>query len=136
MKVVVDTNVLAYHLLGTPRFAAESGAFLAAADEIMAPALWEAELANVIWMAVRTGALGMQEAPAKLALASRLGVQSVPTRALWNGALLCSLQSGVAVYDTLFIELAARERLQLATFDRRLLEAFPAVARRPPDVVL
>jgi predicted nucleic acid-binding protein len=134
MKVVLDTNVIAYHLLGTPRFAAETAAILGAAEEILAPALWEAELANVIWMAVRAAVLPAEEAPARLALAARLGVQSVPVRTLWHGALVRSLQSGVAVYDTLFVELADRERLTLATFDRRLIQAFPSVAKRPREI--
>ncbi len=134
MKVVLDTNVLAYHLLGTPRFAAEAATILGAAEEILAPALWEAELANVIWIAVRAGALPAQEAPSMLALAARLGVRSVPIRSLWHGALVRSLQSGVAVYDTLFVELADRERLTLATFDRRLIQAFPALAKRPREI--
>jgi predicted nucleic acid-binding protein len=38
------------------------------------------------------------------------------------------------VYDTLFVELAARERLPLATYDRRLLAAYPEIARRPGDL--
>ena len=134
MKVVVDTNVVAYHLLGTPRFAAEAEAMLGAAEEILAPALWEAELANVIWMAVRADVLPPQEAPGKLALAVGLGVRSVPIRTLWHGALLRSLQSSVAVYDTLFVELADRERLPLATFDRKLIQAFPALAKRPREL--
>lgn len=134
MRVVVDTNVVAYHLLGTPRFAAECGECLSAADEILAPALWEAEFANIVWMAVRTGALPPQEAPAKLSLAGQLGLQSVPVRALWQAALLRSVQTGVAVYDTLFVELADREHLALVTHDRRLLQAFPTIAKRPRDM--
>lgn len=134
MKAVVDTNVLAYHLLGTPRLAAESEALLEAADEILAPSLWEAELANVVWMAARSGVISMQEAPARLALASRLGVNSVAVRTLWHGALLRSLQSNVAVYDTLFVELADREGVALATFDRKLTQAFPKLAKRPREL--
>ena len=134
MKVVVDTNVLAYHLLGTPRFAAEAEEFLGAAEEILAPALWEAEIANVVWMAVRAGVLPPRQAPIRLTLAARLGVRSVPIRALWQGALVRSMQAGVTVYDTLFVELAERERLPLATFDRKLIQAFPALAKRPRDI--
>ncbi len=134
MKVVVDTNVLAYHLLGTPRFAAEASELLESAEEILAPALWEAELANVVWMAVRASVLPAREAPARLALAARIGVQTVPIRTLWHGALVRSLQSDVAVYDTLFVELADREQLRLATFDRKLIKAFPALAKRPREI--
>lgn len=39
--------------------------------------------------------------------------------------------SGIAAYDTLFVKLAAREALPLATFDEPLLRTFPAVAKRP-----
>lgn len=131
MKAVVDTNVIAYGLLGNPQHAPEAMTFLQSADELLAPSLWEAELANVIWMAARTGAISSEEAPAKLALAARLGIHSIANRTLWHGALLRSLQSGVAVYDTLFVELAAREDVSLATFDQKLAKVYPAIARRP-----
>lgn len=133
MKAVVDTNVVAYHLLGTHRFAAEAESFLKSAGEIFAPAVWEAEIANVIWMAARTGVLPATEAPARLAFATRLGVFSVSIRTLWQGALMRSLKSGVAVYDTLFVELADREKVPLVTFDRKLLRAFPGVAKQPRE---
>lgn len=42
-----------------------------------------------------------------------------------------AVDSGVAAYDTLFIELAVREKLFMATFDRKVLKAFPAIAKRP-----
>ena len=78
--------------------------------------------------------LPAQEVPSRLALAARLGVQSVPIRSLWHGALVRSLQSSVAVNDTLFIELADCERPTLATFDRKLIQAFPALAMRPREI--
>lgn len=48
-----------------------------------------------------------------------------------NGALVRAHESGVAAYDTLFVELAVRERLPPATFDAALLKAFPKIAARP-----
>jgi len=134
MRAVVDTNVIAYYLLGNPEFEVETRRFWDASQERLAPALWEAELANVVWMSVRAGALAAADAPAKLHLAGRLGIHTVATRALWHGALLRSVQSGVAVYDTLFMELAEREHAPLATFDKRLLETWPETARRPADL--
>ena len=134
MRAVVDTNVVAYYVLGTPQFARESERFLGAADDLFAPALWEAEFANVVWMAVRTGVLPVKESAAKLSLAIRLGVNAVSVRTLWGAALLRSVESGIAVYDTLFVELAHRERAPLATFDRKLLRAFPDLACRPGDI--
>jgi predicted nucleic acid-binding protein len=131
VKTVVDTNVVAYYLLGTSKFVAEAREFWNSAGELIAPALWEAEIANVIWMAARAKVVTEQDASAKLALAARLGIHSVNNRTLWHGALVRSLNSGIAVYDTLFVELAEREGIPLATFDEKVLKTFPAIAKRP-----
>jgi predicted nucleic acid-binding protein len=45
------------------------------------------------------------------------------------------MNSNAAVYDTLFVELAVRERKRLVTFDAKLLAAFPDVAVRPSEVI-
>jgi predicted nucleic acid-binding protein len=118
----------------TPQFAAEVRAFWHAADEVLAPALWEAELANVLWMAVRSGVLPGEEAAGKLGLAGRLGIHSVPTRRLWHGALLRAVQAAIPVYDTLFVELAEREGLPLITFDSKMARAYPQLCKRPGAV--
>jgi predicted nucleic acid-binding protein len=131
MTGVVDTNVVAYYLLGTEPFVAEVRQFWQTVEETWAPAHWEAELANAIWMAVRSGTLPREEGYQKLDMASRLGVRVVPIRGLWQPALTRALDSSVAVYDTLFVELAAQRDLQLATFDAQLLEKFPEIAKRP-----
>ena len=131
MTTIVDTNVVAYYLLGTEPFVDEVRQFWRAVAETSAPVHWEAELANAIWMAVRTGALPRDEGHQKLDMASRLGIQPVPIRSLWQPALTRALDSGVAVYDTLFVELAAQRDLKLATFDAELLKKFPEIAKRP-----
>lgn len=131
VKAVVDTNVVAYLLLGTEQYLDEVRAFLSSLGEAQAPALWEAEVANVLWMATRHKILTIEEATSRLTLADSLGIHSVPNRTLWQGALIRAHQSGVAVYDTLFVELAVRERLPLATFDAALLQVFPNIAARP-----
>lgn len=131
MKAVVDTNVVAYYLLGTQPFADEARPFWQALEEAMAPALWEAEMANVIWMSIRAGVLTLDEGNRRLGLAARLGIRSIPNRKLWHGALTRAAHSGVAAYDTLFVELASREQLPLVTFDGKVLDAFPDIAQRP-----
>lgn len=135
VRAVIDTNVVAYHLFGAQEFALEAQDFLQRAEDLAAPAVWEAELANVVWMSVRGGVLAEAEAPTKLSLAARLGIHTVAVRTLWHGALLRSIQSGVPVYDTLFVELADREQVPLITFDRKLTLAYPSLARRPKDFV-
>jgi len=135
VRAVVDTNVVAYFLLGAQPFVDEARRFWQAVGEAIAPALWEAELANVVWMAIRKRVVPAEEGPKRLDLAGRLGIRSVPSKALWQGALSRAVQSGLAVYDTLFVELAGREHLSLATFDSGLLNAFPAIAKRPGTLV-
>lgn len=135
MTAIIDTNVVAYYLLDTRPFAEEASAFWRALEAPAAPAIWEAELANVVWMSVRTGVLTLAEGHRRLGLAAKLGVQSVANRRLWRGALTRAMTSGCAVYDTLFVELAARRRLPLATFDRKVLQAFPTIAKRPGALV-
>jgi len=134
MKAVVDTNVIAYLLLNTPDFADETSGFWRQATSVLAPALWEAEIANVIWLAVRERVLAETEAGRRLRRAGQLGVRSIPTRSLWQGALFRSISSGVSAYDTLFVELAVRERVPLVTYDRRLLATYPEIALRPRDI--
>jgi predicted nucleic acid-binding protein len=136
MTGVVDTNVVAYYLLGTEPFVDEVRQFWRTVNETWAPVHWEAELANAIWMAVRSGALPREEGYLKLDMASRLGIQAVPIRSLWQPALTRALDSSVAVYDTLFVELAAQRDLKLATFDAELLKKFPDIARRPRSFAL
>ena len=135
MKAVVDTNVVAYLLLGTEQFVEEARGFMTALDDAWAPALWEAELANALWMAIRRNVLPLDDAAKRLALADGLGIHTVPNRTLWQAALVRSTHSNIAVYDTLFVELAVRERVPLATFDGAVLKAFPDIAARPGSLV-
>lgn len=134
MKAVVDTNVVAYLLLGAETFVDEARLCFERVATPLAPAHWEAELANVVWMATRAGVLAPNVAPARLGLARRLGIESVATATLCQGALLRSIDSGVSVYDTLFVELAARTACPLVTFDKAVLKAFPDLACRPRDL--
>jgi predicted nucleic acid-binding protein len=134
VKAVIDTNVVAYLLLGTEAFVDEARSCLESATHPMAPAHWEAELTNVVWMAVRAGVLRPADGPARLGLARRLGIEAVATATLCQGALLRSLASGISVYDTIFVELAARTACPLVTFDKALLKAFPDHAIRPREL--
>lgn len=134
MNVVVDTNVVAALLIDTEAHTEEARALLRSRLALSAPAVWEAEIANVLWKACRRGILDEATALERLVVAGRLGIHSVPSRRLWRGALLKALHTGVAAYDALFVELAEREDCSLITFDAALLRAFPGRALRPAEV--
>lgn len=134
MNAVVDTNVVAYYLLGTEPFATETRDFWQAVEQPIAPAHWQAELASVVWMAIRAGALPADEGHRRLDFASRLRIRAQPIGSLWQAALTLSLSSGVSPYDTLFVALAQSQDLPLATFDKQVLKAFPDVALRPKEI--
>jgi predicted nucleic acid-binding protein len=131
VRAVVDTNVIAYFVLGTEGFRDECARFWQEVDEPLAPASWEAELTNVLWMATRKHVVDLPEALHKLELAKGLGIKSVAVSSLWSGALVRAHVSGIAAYDALFVELADREAVPLATFDEAVIRAFPRLAMRP-----
>ena len=132
MSAVVDTNVVAYYLLGTEPFAVEARHFWQATDQPVAPAHRQAELTNVVWMAVRTGTLSADEGHRRLDFASRLRLRSVPIGSLWQSAVALSLDSGLSAYDTLFVALARRQRLPLVTVARHSHRTFSVPVRISP----
>ena len=76
MRLVVDTNVIAYYLLRTEPFYEESRALWHRLEEPVAPASWAAELANAVWVVTRAGVLTTAEAFDRLRLASILNIES------------------------------------------------------------
>jgi predicted nucleic acid-binding protein len=131
VTAVVDTGVVACYLLGSEPYVDDLCRFWRDVQTVLAPAIWQGELANVVAQAVGAGVISADGALKRLTWARRLGIRSVPTMTLWGGALLRAAKSGLAVYDMLFVELAARERMPLVTYDARLLAAFPEIAQPP-----
>jgi len=136
MNAVVDTNVIVYYLLNTEPHVEECRKFWRRINEVSAPASWQAEIQSVLWMAVKTKVIASEDTVTKLNAAARLGIQAVPVRQLWRGALRRSIDSGISPYDILFVELAIRRKQKLATFDRQLLRGFPEVATRPSEMLI
>jgi predicted nucleic acid-binding protein len=85
-------------------------------------------------MAARKQIIDLPEALRRLEFAKALAVRSVAVTSLWHGALARAHEAGISAYDTLFVELAERESVPLATFDEQVLESFPRLARRPRAV--
>jgi len=93
------------------------------------PALWFVEITNVLGLAERRGrieAAGLQEA-LRLLRSLPLVVDEPPSLA-WSEPVLQLMRAHrLTAYDASYLELARRRGLPLATKDRDLLAAAPAV---------
>jgi predicted nucleic acid-binding protein len=91
----------------------------------LVPALWHWEVANVLTMAARRKRIGAADASARLSLLSALPIATdpeAPSRA-WRETFVLAQTHALTAYDAAYLELAQRERLDLATKDADLIKA-------------
>ncbi|HVH77394.1 MAG TPA: type II toxin-antitoxin system VapC family toxin [Stellaceae bacterium] len=91
-------------------------------DRAYAPSLWWFEVRNGLIMAERRGRLTEHETVRFLQDLSRLAIEMDPAPDE-SRALALARRHRLTVYDAAYLELAARERLPLATLDRALADA-------------
>jgi predicted nucleic acid-binding protein len=135
VSLVVDTDVIAAALLGEPGRGRQAGALLAFGERLLAPAHWQAELANVVWKATVMGLLPVEAVDELIATAARLSIESVAVTDLWRGAVARAIVADHPVYDTLFIELAERSKTRVASYDRALRKKFPELVVEPSALI-
>jgi predicted nucleic acid-binding protein len=124
--IVVDTNLVAYLLLGGEKTQAARLAFRK--DPMWAaPILWRSEFRNVLAAYLRRGRLTlkdalevMQEAEA-LFLGAEYSVESAQVLKLVS-------ESGCSAYDCEFVALAEQLSVPLLTSDAEILRQFPQTA--------
>jgi len=131
VRIVIDTDVVAAILLGQTDRSEEAAALVGACGELLVPSHFKAELGNVIWKSITFGNYPVDQAGALAAAADALGFTVVDVGELWQGALARAIAARHPVYDTLFVELAVRESVPMASFDRTLRERFSAVVKSP-----
>ncbi len=89
------------------------------------PGLWPIEVANVLLMATRRGRVLATEWPKLLADLAALPIEvddETGSRALGDSLHLAS-EHGLSVYDAVYLELAVRRDLPIATLDQGLTAA-------------
>lgn len=98
---------------------------LATGASAAVPAHWRAEVGNGLLMALRRGRLGPDHLPRILAELSLLPVvvDDAGARDAWADPLAQALTTGLTLYDALYLELATRRGVPLATFDAALRHA-------------
>ncbi len=125
--IVVDVNVVAYYFI--------AGDKTAMARELMRmdpdwrlPALWRHEYLNVLATYARQGGATVAESRELWRLASDLLLareQQVEPEA----TLALAVDHKLSAYDAQYVVLAQRLHTVLVTEDRRLVKAFPSIAR-------
>ena len=90
-----------------------------------APALWPIEVANVLLVATRRGRVDSEEWEQLYAHLEALPIEIDPasTSRVWGKTLQLAHAHRLSVDDAMYLELALRMRLPLATLDRTLGEA-------------
>lgn len=124
--IVVDTNVIAYLLLGGDQNP-HARAVYVADSEWVAPVLWRSEFRNVLALYMRRRALVFQDALALQRTAERL-FQGREYHPASDDVLTLVGQSPCSAYDCEFVALAKALRLELVTSDAEVLKAFPTIA--------
>ncbi len=86
------------------------------------PALWPIEVGNVLWVATSRGRITRDEWTRVRNSLGALPVEIEPVSAgrVWQAVLTLADEHGLSVYDAMYLELALRMQLPLATLDRRL----------------
>ena len=97
-------------------------------DEVrfLVPDLFWAELANVLWKAVRQRRCSAQTAQSALSRVVQLALPTVPCTGLLENALSIALRFDRTAYDSLYVALAVSTDSTLVTADERLANALAA----------
>jgi predicted nucleic acid-binding protein len=92
----------------------------------MVPDLFWAELANILWKAVRQQRLRLASAETALGAMRDRGLPTVSSHTLLSEAFAIATAFDRAVYDALYVALAVDLKSQLVTADERLANALAA----------
>ncbi|MBI5230926.1 MAG: type II toxin-antitoxin system VapC family toxin [Coriobacteriales bacterium] len=129
--IVVDTNVVAYLLIGGEKTPVVRDVVSRDA-EWAAPILWRSEFRNVVATYLRRGELALSDAVALVAEAEALlrGREFLVTS---DSVLDLAADTSCSAYDCEFVALARQLGVPFVTSDRRLLDAFPSDAVSADD---
>ena len=124
--IVVDTNLVAYLLLGGEK---TPGARLAFRKDPMwaAPILWRSEFRNVIAAYLRRGMLRLSDALEVMQDAETL-FQGAEYKVDSRHVLKLAAESACSAYDCEFVALAQQLSVPLLTSDAEKLRQFPQTA--------
>ena len=115
MRIVIDASVALKWVVSE----ADSDAADAILDQdLMAPVLWLAEAANVLWRKARTREITAEEANARLSELRKAPVASLSMEPYLERALELAVEIGHPAYDCIYLALALHHRTYVVTADR------------------
>ena len=123
---VVDCSIAMawlFHDEATPKTAALLNRL--ATETALVPAWWFIEITNVLALAERKGRITPAQSDAFVADLGKFGIErddEAPGRAFTHLLALCRTH-GLTSYDAIYLDLAVRRNLPLATLDRDLRRA-------------
>ena len=126
MTLVLDSSVTLAWVFADEVTPAIEQVFKRIADtQAWVPAIWPAEVANGLQSGIRRGRIDVAFRDAALAdLAVRAIVTDADTNTyVWTTTVRLATRFGLTIYDTLYLELAQRRGLPLASLDNQLRSA-------------
>ena len=126
MTVVLDSSVTLAWVYADEVTPAIEQVFKRIADtQAWVPAIWPAEVANGLQSGIWRGRIDVAFRDAALAdLAVRAIVTDADTNMyVWTTTVRLATRFGLTIYDTLYLELAQRRGLPLASLDNQLRSA-------------
>lgn len=130
MSLVVDASItMAWCFEDEATPAAEEVLDHVVEGNAIVPSIWRFEVGNALQMAIRRKRINeifRDDALARL-LAMPITVDPETDAHAWTTALRLSERFGLTLYDAAYLELAERRSLPLATLDRDLRKAAPAL---------
>ncbi len=130
MSLVVDASItMAWCFEDEATPAAEEVLDQVVESNAIVPSIWRFEVGNALQMAIRRKRINeifRDDALARL-LAMPITVDPETDAHAWTTALRLSERFGLTLYDAAYLELAERRSLPLATLDRDLRKAAPAL---------
>ncbi len=94
-------------------------------ESAIVPVLWPVEVGNVLLVALRRGRI-TEDDRARIRddlLALPINIEPVSCDRVWDAVLSVANERNLSVYDAMYLELALRLKLPLATLDKSLAAA-------------
>lgn len=124
MAVVIDASVaVAWFVPSQASGYADRVARRTRREALVVPLLWEAEFANVMAVLLRRRVLARHDVASVFAKVGRLDLAVDRDAAPAQELFLIAERHGISAYDAVYLELATRRGIPMATRDARLQRA-------------